>query len=90
MADKKISQLPYLPQSGITSVDIIPLVTYYSAVTGDTVHVRVGDLQNYILTGSTGSSGTSGTNGSSGVNGTSGTNGTSGANGFTYPIWPYR
>ena len=51
MADKKISQLPYLPESGITSVDLVPLVTYFSAVTGDTVHTYVDDLKNYILSG---------------------------------------
>jgi hypothetical protein len=51
MADKRISELPFLPQSGITSGDLVPLVTYFSAVTGDTVHILVGDLQNYILSG---------------------------------------
>ncbi len=51
MADKRISQLPYLPKSGITSADLVPLVTYYSAVTGDTVHTYMSDLQDYLLTG---------------------------------------
>ena len=51
MSDKRISQLPYLPKSGITSVDLVPLVTYYSAATGDTVHTYVNDLKDYILSG---------------------------------------
>jgi len=51
MADKKISQLPYLPKSGITSGDLVPFVTYFSAVTGDTVHTYMSDLKDYIVSG---------------------------------------
>ncbi len=42
-------KLPYLPKSGITSGDLVPFVTYFSAVTGDTVHTYMSDLKDYIV-----------------------------------------
>jgi hypothetical protein len=53
MANKKISQLPYIGSSKISGNTLVPLVTYFSATTGDTVHTYVGDFQNYILSGQT-------------------------------------
>ena len=40
MANKKISELPYIPESQISGNTLVPLVTYYSAATGDTVHTN--------------------------------------------------
>lgn len=54
MANKKISQLPYIGVSNISGNTLVPLVTYFSAVTGDTVHTYVSDLQSYIISGLTG------------------------------------
>ena len=54
MANKKISQLPYIGVSNISGNTLVPLVTYFSAVTGDTVHTYVSDLQSYIISGITG------------------------------------
>ena len=48
MANKKISELPYIPESQISGNTLVPLVTYYSAATGDTVHTYVSDLQDYL------------------------------------------
>mgnify|MGYP001004850192 CR=1 FL=1 len=53
MADKKISQLPFLPLSGIGATDLVPLVSYFSAATGDTVHTYVNNLKSFILSGAT-------------------------------------
>jgi hypothetical protein len=36
MADKRISELPYLGNSGYTTNDIIPIVNYLGSVTGET------------------------------------------------------
>jgi hypothetical protein len=58
MADKRISELPYLPLSGIGTTALVPLVTYFSAVTGDTVHTYVNDLKSFILSGQTVTGGT--------------------------------
>ena len=49
MANKKISELPYISNGDIGNLDLVPLVTYFSSVTGDTVHTYVSDLQSYIL-----------------------------------------
>ena len=48
MANKKISELPYINVSEISGNTLVPLVTYFSAATGDTVHTYTSDLQNYI------------------------------------------
>jgi hypothetical protein len=58
MANKKISELPYIPESQISGNTLVPLVTYYSATTGDTVHTYVSDLQDYLLSGQTITGGT--------------------------------
>ena len=49
MANKKISELPYLGSTGYTSSDIMPIVTYFSSVTGDTVHTPIIDFASYVL-----------------------------------------
>ncbi len=56
MANKKISELPYIGSTGFTSVDLVPIVSYYSAVTGTTSHTYISDLLNYgyWTSGSTG------------------------------------
>lgn len=60
MPNKRISELPYIPGSQISGNTLVPLVTYYSAVTGTTVHTYVDDFQNYVnnngywVSGSTG------------------------------------
>lgn len=60
MANKKISELPYIPESQISGNTLVPLVTYYSAATGDTVHTYVSDLQDYLNNNGYWISGTSG------------------------------
>lgn len=54
MANKKISELPYINAGKISGNTLVPLVTYYSAATGDTVHTYITDLQNYLTSGITG------------------------------------
>jgi uncharacterized phage infection (PIP) family protein YhgE len=56
MSNKKISELPYIGSTGFTSVDLVPIVSYYSAVTGTTSHTYISDLLNYgyWTSGSTG------------------------------------
>ena len=54
MANKKISQLPYIGVSKISGNTLVPLVTYFSGASGDTVHTYVSDLQAYIISGITG------------------------------------
>jgi hypothetical protein len=53
MANKKISELPYIGTSQISGNTLIPLVTYFSAVTGDTVHTYVSDFKDYLSSGIT-------------------------------------
>jgi len=53
MSNKKISELPYINGGEISGNTLVPLVTYFSAVTGDTVHTYVSDLQNYLTSGIT-------------------------------------
>jgi hypothetical protein len=53
MANKKISELPYINGGEISGNTLVPLVTYYSATTGDTVHTYITDLQNYLTSGIT-------------------------------------
>jgi hypothetical protein len=48
MADKKISELPYLGSTGYTLQDIMPIVTYFSSVTGDTVYTYLTDFKGVI------------------------------------------
>jgi hypothetical protein len=55
MANKKISELPYIDGGKISGNTLVPLVTYYSATTGDTVHTYITDLQDYLISGLTGS-----------------------------------
>ena len=47
MANKKISELPYVGYTGFTSVDLVPIVSYYSAATGTTSHTYISDIINY-------------------------------------------
>jgi hypothetical protein len=54
MANKKISELPYIDGGKISGNTLVPLVTYFSATTGDTVHTYVSDLQTYLTSGITG------------------------------------
>jgi hypothetical protein len=54
MANKKISELPYINVSKISGNTLVPLVTYFSAATGDTVHTYISDLQTYLISGLTG------------------------------------
>ena len=54
MANKKISELPYINSSKISGNTLVPLVTYFSATTGDTVHTYVTDFQTYLISGLTG------------------------------------
>ncbi len=54
MANKKISELPYINVSKISGNTLVPLVTYFSAATGDTVHTYVDDFQTYLISGLTG------------------------------------
>lgn len=58
MANKKISELPYIDSGKLSGNTLIPLVTYYSATTGDTVHTYTSDFQSYILSGQTITGGT--------------------------------
>jgi len=53
MADKKISELPYISGGQISGNTLVPLVTYFSAVSGNTVHTYVSDLENYLTSGIT-------------------------------------
>jgi hypothetical protein len=55
MANKKISELPYINGGEISGNTLVPLVTYFSATTGDTVHTYITDLQNYLTSGITAS-----------------------------------
>jgi hypothetical protein len=51
MADKKISQLPYLGNSGYTTNDIIPIVNYLGSITGETKQTPIVQFKNYVLSG---------------------------------------
>jgi hypothetical protein len=61
MSNKRISELPYIDQTKISGNTLVPLVTYYSAVTGATVHTFVDDFKDYILSGTTFTGNTSAT-----------------------------
>jgi hypothetical protein len=54
MANKKISELPYINVTKISGNTLVPLVTYFSASTGDTVHTYIDDIQTYLISGLTG------------------------------------
>lgn len=51
MADKRISELPYLGNSGYTTNDIIPIVNYFDNLTGDTKHTPIEQFKDYVLSG---------------------------------------
>jgi hypothetical protein len=51
MANKKISELPYINVTKISGNTLVPLVTYFSAATGDTVHTYANDLKSFITSG---------------------------------------
>ncbi len=96
MANKKISELPYINGGQISGNTLVPLVTYFSASTGDTVHTYTSDFQSYILSGQTITGGTyNSTSGNitlfnntggtiviSGITGSTGTSGGSGTSGI--------
>lgn len=54
MANKKISELPYINVTKISGNTLVPLVTYFSAATGDTVHTYANDLKSFITSGISG------------------------------------
>ena len=58
MANKKISELPFIGPDKISGNTLVPLVTYFSATTGTTVHANTSDFQKYILSGQTITGGT--------------------------------
>ena len=45
MPNKKISELPFIGNDKISGNTLVPLVTYFSAVTGTTVHANVSDIE---------------------------------------------
>ncbi len=53
MANKRISQLPYVGNTGYTVNDIMPIVNYLGVTSGTTKHTPLSDLKSYILSGST-------------------------------------
>lgn len=48
MANKRISQLPYVGNTGYTSADIMPIVNY-DVPTGTTKHTPIIDFQSWVL-----------------------------------------
>jgi hypothetical protein len=60
MANKRISQLPFVGNTGYTSIDIMPIVNY-DVSSGTTKHTPLIDLQAYIVSGVTNSLITGGT-----------------------------
>ena len=50
MANIKISQLPYVSASGLTSDDVFPIVNY-DTLLGTTKHTKLTDIQDYLLSG---------------------------------------
>ena len=53
MANKRISQLPYVGNTGYTVNDIMPIVNYLGVTSGTTKHTPLSDLKSYILSGIT-------------------------------------
>lgn len=49
MVNKKISELPYIEGSKLSGNTLVPLVTYFSATTGDTVHTYIMQPMDYLL-----------------------------------------
>jgi hypothetical protein len=49
MSGKRISELPFIGPDKISGNTLVPLVTYFSATTGTTVHANIEDFQDYIL-----------------------------------------
>ena len=87
MANKKISELPYIGVPKISGNTLVPLVTYFSATTGDTVHTYITDLQNYLISGLTGNTDvfvTGGTYSAGTITFTNNTGGTFNVTGVTF------
>lgn len=53
MTNKRISQLPFVGNTGYTATDIIPIVNYLGVTSGTTKHTPLSDLKSYILSGVT-------------------------------------
>ena len=51
MANKRISQLPYVGNTGYTATDIMPIVNYLGVTSGTTKHTPLSDLKSYIISG---------------------------------------
>ncbi len=87
MANKKISELPYINGGKISGNTLVPLVTYFSATTGDTVHTFVEDFQTYLISGLTGNTDvfvTGGTYSAGTITFTNNTGGTFSVTGVTF------
>jgi hypothetical protein len=87
MANKKISELPYINGSKISGNTLVPLVTYFSASTGDTVHTYIDDFQTYLISGLTGNTDvfvTGGTYSAGTITFTNNTGGTFNVTGVTF------
>ena len=87
MANKKISELPYIDGGEISGNTLIPLVTYFSAATGDTVHTFIDDFQTYLISGLTGNTDvfvTGGTYSAGTITFTNNTGGTFNVTGVTF------
>jgi len=83
MANKKISELPYINSSKISGNTLVPLVTYFSATTGDTVHTYANDLKSFITSGLTNVTVTGGTYSAGTITFTNTTGGTFSVTGLT-------
>ena len=87
MANKKISELPYINGGQISGNTLVPLVTYFSAATGDTVHTYISDFQTYLISGLTGNTDvfvTGGTYSAGTITFTNNTGGTFNVTGVTF------
>jgi fibronectin-binding autotransporter adhesin len=87
MANKKISELPYINGGKISGNTLVPLVTYFSAATGDTVHTYISDFQTYLISGLTGNTDvfvTGGTYSAGTITFTNNTGGTFNVTGVTF------
>ena len=52
MANKRISQLPFVGNTGYTSNDIMPIVNY-DVLSGTTKHTPITDFKAYVISGLT-------------------------------------
>ena len=87
MSNKRISELPYINGSKISGNTLVPLVTYFSATTGDTVHTYIDDFQTYLISGLTGNTDvfvTGGTYSAGTITFTNNTGGTFNVTGVTF------